>query len=72
MEAAAPDNEAPERPDPTAADEVFYPTNDAERNWMFAQDIRKLVKQTLEPDQAERLLVELERLFLNYHIYPPY
>ena len=39
---------------------------------MFAQDIRKLVKQTLEPDQAERLLVKLERLFLNYHIYPPY
>ena len=39
---------------------------------MFTQDIRKLVKQTLEPNQADRLLVELERLFLNYHIYSPY
>ena len=72
MEAVEPSNEAPNPSDPTASEEVFYPTNDAERNWMFTQDIRKLVKQTLEPNQADRLLVELERLFLNYHIYSPY
>ena len=35
-------------------------------------NIRKLVKQTLEPDQAERLLVKLERLFLEFGIHRPY
>ena len=58
-------------PDPTAADD-YYPKDDAGRLWLFARNIRKLVKQTLEPDQAERLLVKLERLFLEYGIYPPY
>ena len=67
----APYSEESDLPDPTAADD-HYPEDDAGRLWLFAQNIRKLVKQTLEPDQAERLLVKLERLFLEYGIYPPY
>lgn len=64
-------SEESDLPDPTAADD-YYPEDDAGRLWLFAQNIRKLVKQTLEPDQAERLLVKLERLFQEYGIYPPY
>ena len=57
--------------DPTDADD-YYPEDDAGRLWLFTKEIRKLVKQTLEPDQAERLLAKLERLFLRFGIYPPY
>ena len=71
MQGEAPYSEESNRPDPTAADD-YYPEDDAGRLWLFAQDIRKLVKQTLEPDQAERLLVKLERLFLEFGIHRPY
>ena len=39
--------------------------------WVLSEDIRELVTQTLEPDQAERLLSELDRLFRKWSIYPP-
>ena len=38
---------------------------------MLSPDVRELVKQTLEPQQAERLLAKLDVLFRNWGIYPP-
>ena len=52
-------------------DGVFYPTNDDERMWLLSQHVRELVTRTLDPDEAERLLAELDRLFRKWNIYPP-
>ena len=52
-------------------DGVFYPSNDAELMWLLSEQVKELVTQKLEPDQAERLLPELERLFRKWSIYPP-
>ena len=69
---AARRNEEPIPSQPRSADDdVFYPTNDDERMWVLSQDVRELVKQTLEPKQAERLLAKLDLLFRNWGIYPP-
>ena len=37
----------------------------------FSDQVKELVTQKLEPDQAERLLPELKRLFRKWNIYPP-
>ena len=50
---------------------VYYPSTDAELMWVLSEEVKKLVTQKLEPDQAERLLPELERLFRKSNIYPP-
>ena len=62
-----------ERVPPELLDEhgVFYPTNDAELMWVLSEQVRELVTQTLESDQAERLLPELDRLFQKWSIHPP-
>ena len=52
-------------------DGVFYPTNDDERMWLLSQHVRELVTRTLDPDEAARLLAELDRLFRKWNIYPP-
>ena len=52
-------------------DGVFYPSNDAEQMWLLSEQVRELVTQKLEPNQAERLLPELDRLFRDWSIYPP-
>ena len=52
-------------------DGVFYPSNDDERMWLLSEQVRELVTLKLEPDQAERLLPELDRLFRKWSIYPP-
>ena len=53
-------------------DGVFYPSNDAELMWLLSEQVKELVTQKLEPDQAERLLPELERLFRKWSIHPPW
>ena len=50
---------------------VFYPSNDGELMWVLSEQVKELVSQKLEPEQAERLLPELERLFRKWSIYPP-
>ena len=50
---------------------VFYPSNDGELMWVLSEQVKELVTQKLEPEQAERLLPELERLFRKWSIYPP-
>ena len=50
---------------------VFYPTNDREQMWVISEEVRELVTQKLEPDQAERLLPELDRLFRRWGIHAP-
>ena len=50
---------------------VFYPSNDDELMWLLSEQVRELVTQKLEPDQAERLLPELDRLFREWRIYAP-
>ena len=53
-------------------DGVFYPTNDDERMWLLSQHVRELVTRTLDPDEAERLLAELDQLFRKWNIYRPW
>ena len=50
---------------------IYYPSGDASKNWLLAEDIRALIGRTLDPEQAERLLVELEQLFQQHGIYKP-
>ena len=52
-------------------DGVFYPSNDAELMWLLSEQVKELVTQKLEPDQAQRLLPELDRLFRQWNIDPP-
>jgi len=58
-------------PELLADDGVFYPTNDGDQMWLLSEHVRELVTRTLEPDQAERLLPELDRLFKEWGISPP-
>jgi len=50
---------------------IYYPSGDASMNWFLAESIRVLTRQTLDPEPAERLLVELEQLFQRHGIYKP-
>ena len=50
---------------------IYYPSDDASMNWLLAEGIRALIKRTLDPEPAERLLVELEQLFQQHGIYKP-
>lgn len=68
---AAPRNEGPIPPELLDDDGVFYPTNDDERMWLLSHQVRELVTRTLDPDEAERLLAELDRLFRKWNIFPP-
>ena len=49
----------------------YYPSSDSELMWLLSEQVKELVTQKLEPQQAERLLPELDRLFCKWHIYPP-
>ena len=49
----------------------YYPSSDSELMWLLSEQVKELVTQKLEPEQAERLLPELDRLFCKWHIYPP-
>ena len=51
---------------------MFYPSDDAELMWVLSEEVKELVTQKLEPEQAERLLPELERLFRKWNIYQPW
>ena len=50
---------------------IYYPSGDVEKNWLLAENIRALIGRTLDPESAERLLVELERLYQQHGIYKP-
>ena len=52
-------------------DGKYYPSSDSELMWVLSEEVKELVTQKLEPDQAERLLPELERLFRKWRIHPP-
>ena len=49
----------------------YYPSSDSELMWLLSEEVKELVTQKLERAQAERLLPELDRLFRQWHIYPP-
>lgn len=67
----APRNEDPNPSAPPAADDMFYPSSDAELMWLLSEHVKELVKRTLAPDQSELLLPKLEQLFRDWQIYPP-
>lgn len=50
---------------------IYYPSDDASMNWLLAESIRALIKRTLDPAPAERLLVELDQLFRQHGIHKP-
>ena len=62
-----PDREESAAPD----DDIYYPSDDAGMMWLLAEDVRASIKQTLDPESAERLLVKLERIFERHGIYRP-
>ena len=62
-----PDREESAVPD----DDIYYPSDDAGMMWLLAEDVRASIKQTLDPESAERLLVKLERIFESHGIYKP-
>ena len=49
----------------------FFPSDDVELNWLLAENVRMIVRRVLDPEQADRLLVELEHLFDKHGIYKP-
>jgi hypothetical protein len=69
--AAAASYESQVPPELLHDDGKFYPSNDTELMWVLSEEVKELVTQKLEPDQAERLLPELKRLFRKWNIYPP-
>ena len=72
-----PRNQEPHQSRPVEYDGViypsadFYPSDDVELNWLLVENIRMIVRRVLEPEHAERLLVELEHLFDKHGVYKP-
>lgn len=58
-------------PELLSDDGVFYPSNDDERMWVLSREVRQVVTNVLEADQAERVLRKLDRLFDQWGIYTP-
>lgn len=48
-----------------------FPSDDVALNWLLAENIRMIVRRVLDPEQADRLLAELEHLFDQHGIYKP-
>ena len=69
---ATPDREGPCSYAPRMPDgSIYYPSDHTERNWLLVEGIRALIERTLDPEPAERLLVELEQLYQQHGIYKP-
>ena len=50
-------------PESEMTDGVWFPGPEIGHNWILVQDIRSLVRRTLEPEQAEKLIAELDDLY---------
>ena len=42
---------------------VWFPGTEIGHNWILVQDIRSLVRQMLDHEQAEQLIAELDQLY---------
>ena len=50
---------------------IYYPSGHTGKNWLLVENIRALIGRTLDPEPAERLLVELDELLQQHGIYKP-